>query len=897
MKLRSLSRLRSCFVLWLGLLGSAASMFAQAFVAEWNAAGSGGLGPTGQAFATESGTAFLYVADHPRGRILKLDAATGAVVATLGTQGNGSGQFNQPYGIAIEPTTGDLYVAERGNHRVQRITKTGTFVLAWGGAGAAQGQFSEPIGVALDAAGDIYVSEHGNHRVQKFRVAQSGSTWNATPLAMWGTQGAGNSQLNAPYGLAVDGAGNVLVADGLNGRVQKFSSSGAYQATIGAAGTAAGQLVVATGVTVDASGAIYVTSTNADPQNGAATDANSQWVSKFSPAGAFVSRWGGAYGGGPGQLKLPFSVVLGASNRAYVADYYNSRVQVFDLAAPPATPTPPPSGGSDTTPPAVAAFTVAGATATSVTFQITFSESVTGVNAPDFTVTTTGAATATIGAVAGGGAVYTIPVSFAGTGTLQLRLNAAGTGIADTSGNAIAAGATSPTHPLGAPGAGGGSTSGTTIVGVTVPPNGRYEKNDTLVFTVRFSGPVFVRMADDDQRGDDDDDDDDDDHVPYFTWTAVASGSQHGSDGRVTYRSGSGTDTLAFRLKVHNRDVAPNGIRLGTAIALPAGTQIRDAGNNVLAASALTLAWPQNPLAGVILDAEKENRGRGHRDPEDRIANLSSRLRVTGGDARRSAIAGFVVTGTAPKAILIRAVGPGLASFGIRDGVAAPRLELRDSTGRLIAGNDGWGNSGEIELAGDRVGAFRLPRGSRDAALIVALMPGAYTAQVAANGNGMVLLEIYDATSGAQLTADQIVNISTRGFVDTGDGDLVAGFVIAGRAPKKVLIRGVGPALAGFGLAGVLTDPVLKLYASSSAATTIAQNDNWSTPLAAGSVYTPATAAEITAAATAAGAFPLAAGSKDAALLVTLPPGNYTASVTGTSNGTGAALVEVYEVP
>lgn len=899
MKLRSLSRLRSSFILWLGLLGGGLSAFGQGFLAEWTAAANGGVGPTGFALATEAGTTYLYVSDHPRGRILKLNASTGAVVATLGTLGSGPGQFNAPYGIAIEPVTGDLYVAERGNHRVQRITNTGTFVMTWGGAGAAQGQFAEPIGVAIDSAGDIYVSEHANHRVQKFHVTQTSGTWNAASVAMWGSQGSGNNQLNAPYGLALDGAGNVLVADGLNGRVQRFSSTGAYQATIGAAGTAAGQLVVATGVAVDGTGAIYVTSTSSDPQNAAASDANSQWVSKFSSSGAFVSRWGGAYGSATGQFKLPFAVALGANNRAYVADYYNTRVQVFDLTVPPTTTppptipptTPPPSGGGDTTAPTVSALTIASSTTSSVTYQITFSETVSGVNAADFTATTAGGATATVGTVGGSGAVYTIPVSFTGTGTVQLRLNATGTGIVDASGNAIATGATGPTHTIGSS-TGGGTASGTTIVGVAVPPNGRYEKNDTLTFIVRFSGNVFVRTSDDDgRRGGDDDDDED---GPYFTWTAVTSAGQSGSDGRVLYHSGSGSSTLTFRLKVHNGDTAPNGIRLGTTLVLPAGAQLRDANNVALAASALALTWAQNPLTGIVLDAAKENHGKG-RDPEDRIANLSSRLRVTGGDAQRSAIAGFVVTGNLPKAILIRAIGPGLASFGIRDGLASPRLEVRDSTGKLIAGNDGWGNSGEIELAGDRVGAFRLNRGSRDAALLLALMPGAYTAQVAANGNGMVLLEIYDATTGAQLSAEQIVNISTRGFVDTGDGDLVAGFVIAGKTPKKVLIRGIGPGLKAFGLTSAVSDPVLKLYASNSSAP-IAQNDNWGTPLAAGSTFTPATAAEITAATTATGAFPLANGSKDAALLITLPPGNYTASVTGANNGTGAGLVEVYEV-
>jgi hypothetical protein len=231
----------------------------------------------------------------------------------------------------------------------------------------------------------------------------------------------------------------------------------------------------------------------------------------------------------------------------------------------------------------------------------------------------------------------------------------------------------------------------------------------------------------------------------------------------------------------------------------------------------------------------------------------------------------------------------------VRDSLGQPVLVLRDSTGKTVAENDGWKNSSDISAAGDKVGAFRLNNGSRDAALLVTLTPGAYTAQVTANGNGIVLLEVYDMVSGTQLSTEQIVNISTRGFVGTGDDVLVAGFVVTGSTPKRVLIRGIGPALAAFGVPGVLQDPVLRLY-SANGTNPIAQNDNWEAPQPIGA-QVAATAAQITAASTAAGAFPLGAGGKDAAMIVTLPAGNYSAVVSGASNGTGAGLVEVYELP
>jgi sugar lactone lactonase YvrE len=311
---------------------AAATLTAQTFVAEWTAASEGRLGPTGMLVTNEGGTSFLYVSDQPHGRIVKFNASTGAVVALFGQQGFGPGELNSPYGLARDPASGDIYVAERGNNRVSRFTRGGAFVMTWGTSGTGPGEFVEPIGIAVDAAGDVYVGDHGNHRVQKFRVTRSGETWTASHVTMWGTLGAGPGQFNMPYGVTIDSAGNVWVADGFNGRVQRFSADGAYRSTLGVAGTQPGQFVVPTWVGIDANGDLLVTSTNSNPQDGTLPDGNSQWVSRFTVAGNFVSRWGGAYGEAGGQFRLPFGAVPGPGNRVFVADYYNSRVQVFDLS-------------------------------------------------------------------------------------------------------------------------------------------------------------------------------------------------------------------------------------------------------------------------------------------------------------------------------------------------------------------------------------------------------------------------------------------------------------------------------------------------------------------------------------------------------------------------------------
>jgi hypothetical protein len=279
----------------------------------------------------------------------------------------------------------------------------------------------------------------------------------------------------------------------------------------------------------------------------------------------------------------------------------------------------------------------------------------------------------------------------------------------------------------------------------------------------------------------------------------------------------------------------------------------------------------------------------------DRLVNLSARVRVPGGSS--VLVSGFVIAGPAPKQVIVRAIGPGLTAFGVAGAMPNPKIVLyRDNN--IVHENDDWEASPDptaLAAASARVGAFPLAAGSKDAAILATLAPGNYTALVSdVNGApGDALVEIYDAGASATPEFQRLVNISARGEI-TATSSLIGGFVIAGNTPKKLLVRGVGPALAAFGIAAPLADPVLKIYDATGAF--VAQNDNWETaaPLAPG--QTAATAAEIASAGTATGAFALAAGSRDAAMIVTLAPGAYTALVSGVGASTGTALVEVYEV-
>ncbi len=260
-----------------------------------------------------------------------------------------------------------------------------------------------------------------------------------------------------------------------------------------------------------------------------------------------------------------------------------------------------------------------------------------------------------------------------------------------------------------------------------------------------------------------------------------------------------------------------------------------------------------------------------------RLINIATRATV--GGAAGTPIAGFVIAGAA-RPMLVRAVGPSLARFGVAGALADPRLGVVNGT-VTVAANDNWLAPDAAMMAS--AGAFALTGGSRDAALVTTLPAGAYTGPVTAvdGGAGVALLEVYDAGSGA----GGIVNASTRAFVGTGEAVLIPGFVVGGSGALRLLVRAVGPGLAAFGVAGALADPTLTVFRDGAA---VATNDNWSAAT---------NSAEIAAAAANTGAFALALGSRDAAVLITLAPGAYTAVVSGVGGSTGTALVEVYALP
>jgi hypothetical protein len=272
-----------------------------------------------------------------------------------------------------------------------------------------------------------------------------------------------------------------------------------------------------------------------------------------------------------------------------------------------------------------------------------------------------------------------------------------------------------------------------------------------------------------------------------------------------------------------------------------------------------------------------------------RLINLSCRAPIGTGAA--ILIAGFATGGagtSGSESLLIRASGPALAQFSLTGILPDPDLGLFNSQQHQIAGNAGWAGDATISSAASEVGAFAwTSTSSHDSALLQTLSPGSYTAQVsgASGDTGIGLVEVYDDTpSGSySATSPRLVNLSARIDSGTGANILIAGFVIGGSTAKTVLIRGSGPALAQFGLSGLLPDPVLQVFNGSQQR--IASNTGWG-----GNPQIASVAASV-------GAFSWGnSATPDSALLLTLPPGAYTTQVSGSSGATGVALVEVYDV-
>jgi len=295
------------------------------FVTKWGGPG-GGDGqlshPNGIA---ADGSGYIYVADSGNIRVQKFDA-NGNFVAKWGSLGQGDGQFNAPFGVAVD-NCGHVYVTDVTRHLVQEFTSNGVFIAKWGGYGTGDGQFSYPRGIAIDRSGFVYVADQGNDRIQKF-------TPSGTFVSKWGIQGTGDGQFSDPEDVEIDGAGFVYVADNGNNRIQKYDATGVFlgwwgrddlgnigwhnpgSGRIGSLGIGNGQFAGPWALALDSIGNLFI-----------ADNANHR-VQKFTPVGAFITKWG-IHGSGDGQFDYTTGVVVDGSSCVYVSDWQNHRIQKF----------------------------------------------------------------------------------------------------------------------------------------------------------------------------------------------------------------------------------------------------------------------------------------------------------------------------------------------------------------------------------------------------------------------------------------------------------------------------------------------------------------------------------------------------------------------------------------
>ena len=239
-----------------------------------------------------------------------------------------NGRFLYPTKSAVDGS-GNLYVADTSNNRIQKFNSNGGYITQWGSYGSGNGQFMNPRGIAVDSSGNVFVADYDNHRIQKF-------TYDGVYITQWGSYGSGNNHLKYPEGVAVDTSGNVYVADtgrayyggsgpiyelivDSNHRILKFTSNGVFITQWGSYGSGNGQFYLPRGVAVDLSGNVYV------------ADTGNSRILKFTSDGVYITKWG-SYGSEDGQFYGPYGVTVDTSGNVYVADTVNLRIQKF---APP----------------------------------------------------------------------------------------------------------------------------------------------------------------------------------------------------------------------------------------------------------------------------------------------------------------------------------------------------------------------------------------------------------------------------------------------------------------------------------------------------------------------------------------------------------------------------------
>ncbi len=263
--------------------------------------------PQGIAFDSSGN---VYVADYLNARIQKFDS-NGTFITKWGSEGTADGQFDLPSDISLD-SSDNVYVADFYNNRIQKFDSNGTFITKWGSEGTADGQFKNPWGITVDSFDSILISDVDNDRIQKFDS-------NGTFITKWGSEGTADGQFQGLRGIAIDPSDKALYIVNVRTEIQKFDSNGTFITKWGSEGTADGQFHSIWDIDVDSSGNVYV------------VDWGNNRIQKFDSNGTFITKWG-SEGTADGQFQGPRGIAIDPSDKVYVADE-SGRIQVFSLVA------------------------------------------------------------------------------------------------------------------------------------------------------------------------------------------------------------------------------------------------------------------------------------------------------------------------------------------------------------------------------------------------------------------------------------------------------------------------------------------------------------------------------------------------------------------------------------
>ncbi len=936
--------------------------------------------PSGLAFGRDGS---LYIADRLNHLIrrLAIDGSVSTIAGQAGLAGSADGpalsaQFNEPWGLAFDRDS-NLYVVERGNATVRKITPEGlvsTFVGSPGLTGTSDGSANAArlnLPTALfrdDASGNFFVADTGNATIRKITAAGVVTTFAGSAGLPGSTNGTGAAaRFTTPLGLTGDAVGNLYVADAGTHNIRIISPAGDAGTLLGtsaadsygatdATGNAA-RFLGPSGLAISSDGLLYV----ADSLNHSVRRVNgSLAVSTVAgPGGNFGSADGSAT---TARFNAPLGLALDTTGNLYVADTRNSTLRritssgtvttVAGLAGDASHVDGLTGNGRFGSPAAVALLDNGFVVLTDLRFHTVRSTNTTGIiltiaGSPNASGSTDGTSiTSRLNAPAGLAVAPDNTVYIADTANHTIRRLFANTvstlaGVTGLSGsNDGAAARFNSPRGLALDAAGNLYVADTAnhsirkrspdgIVSTLAGLSGSAGSADGPAASARFNSPTALAV---DRNG-----------TLYVADTGNHLIRQISPAGTVTTIGGvAGAGGYAEGPFATARFLLPAGIVVDAAGTL----YVLQAGNNLIvkglldtrpvitapppslataAGSPTTLAvsatggglsyqWKFNgtPIAGATASAYTlpaalpssngnytvdlaNSAGSATAGPATltvapaanpgRLINLSVLTDIaTPGD---SFTLGYVVGGDGAlgsKPLVIRAAGPSLGALGVPATLADPKLEL--FAGSTKTGeNDNWGGSPSLTAALAGVGAFAyLSPTAKDSAVSTAIATRDNSAAVSSAdlGTGKVIAEVYDATPSINFSTltPRLLNVSVRKHLGTG---LTAGFVLGGPTATRVLVRAVGPGLAVFGVDGTVADPQLTLF--NGASTKIDGNNDWG-----------GTAA-LTAAFASVGAFSLPPTSKDSALLLTLPPGNYTVEVSGVNATTGVALVEVYAVP